>query len=74
MGEIQFRETSADIERIKYNTNGIKPGCSKNIKDKAEYSGATRFSNTSVDVLRIIVTNARNGKLLQANMRNKIRH
>ena len=74
MGEIQFRETSADIERIKYNTNGIKTGCSKNIKDTAEYSRATRFSNTSVDVQRIIVTNARNGKLLQANMRNKIRH
>ena len=31
MQEIQFRETSADTERIKYNTNGIKPGSSKNI-------------------------------------------
>ena len=28
--EIQFRETSADTERIKYNTNGIKTGSSKN--------------------------------------------
>ena len=69
---------------IKYNTNGIKEGSSKNIdllkakidllKGTAESSGATRFSNTSVDVHEIIVTNARNGKLLQANMRNKIRH
>ena len=31
MREIQFRETSADTERIKYNTNGIKTGSSKNI-------------------------------------------
>ena len=26
MREIQFRETSADTERIKYNTKGIKTG------------------------------------------------
>ena len=31
MREIQFRETSADTERIKYNTNGIKTGSLKNI-------------------------------------------
>ena len=31
MREIQFRQTSADTERIKYNTNGIKTGSSKNI-------------------------------------------
>ena len=31
MREIQFRETSADTKRIKYNTNGIKNGSSKNI-------------------------------------------
>ena len=31
MREIQFRETSADTERIKYNTNGIKMGSLKNI-------------------------------------------
>ena len=31
MREIQFRETSADTERIKYNTNRIKTGSSKNI-------------------------------------------
>ena len=30
MRGIQFRETSADTERIKYNTNGIKTGCLKN--------------------------------------------
>ena len=29
--EIQFRETSADTERIKYSSNGIKTGSSKNI-------------------------------------------
>ena len=29
--EIQFREFSTDTERIKYNTNGIKTGSSKNI-------------------------------------------
>ena len=31
MQEIQFRETSADTERIKYSSNGIKTGSSKNI-------------------------------------------
>ena len=31
MREIQFRDTSADTERIKYNTNEIKAGSSKNI-------------------------------------------
>ena len=31
MREIQFRETSADTERIKYNTNGIKTWSSKKI-------------------------------------------
>ena len=31
MREIEFRETSADTERIKYNTNGIKTGSLKNI-------------------------------------------
>ena len=30
MQEIQFRETSADTERIKYSSNGIKTGSSKN--------------------------------------------
>ena len=38
-----------------------------------EGSRTTRFSNTSVDVQQIMITNARNGKLLQANMRNKIK-
>ena len=31
MQEIQFRESSVDIERIKYNTNVIKTESSKNI-------------------------------------------
>ena len=31
MREIQFRETSVDIERIKYNANVIKTESSKNI-------------------------------------------
>ena len=31
MREIQFRKTSSDTEWIKYKTNGIKPGSSKNI-------------------------------------------
>ena len=31
MREIEFMETSADAERIKYNANGIKTGSSKNI-------------------------------------------
>ena len=50
MREIQFREPSADTERIQYNTNGMKTGSSKNIdllkarEGTAESSGATRFS------------------------------
>ena len=60
MREMQFRETSADTERIKYNTNGIKTEVT------AESSAATRFTNTSADVQLVIVTNARNGILLQA--------
>ena len=31
MREIQFRETSPDTERIKYNTNGIETAISKKI-------------------------------------------
>ena len=56
MREIQLRETAADTERIKYHTNGIKTGSSKNIdllkvrEATAESSGATIFSNTSVGV------------------------
>ena len=53
MWETQFRETSADTQRFKYSNNGIKTGSSKNIdllKGAAESSGATRFSNTSVEV------------------------
>ena len=36
--------------------------CSKSREGTAESKGATRFSNASVDVQQIIVTNARNGK------------
>ena len=36
--------------------------CSKSRKSTVESKEATRFSNTSVDVQQIIVTNARNGK------------
>ena len=49
MPEIQFREPSAD-------TNEIESGTSKKInllkarESTAESMGATRFSNTSVDV------------------------
>ena len=56
MREIQFRDTSDDTERIKYTTNGIKTGSSKNIdlpksrEGTAESSGATRFNNSSADV------------------------
>ena len=45
--------------------------CSKSRKSTAESKGATRFSSTSVDFQQIIVTNVQNGKLLQADMRNK---
>ena len=48
--------------------------CSKSREGTAESSGATKFSNTSVDVQSIIVTNAQNRKLLQANVNSKIRH
>ena len=48
--------------------------CSESREGTAESSGATRFSSTSVDFQYIVVTNARNGKLLQANMRNKMSH
>ena len=56
MQEIQFKEPSADTGGIKYNTNGIKTGSSKNIdllkarEGTAESSGATKFSNTFTDV------------------------
>ena len=36
MPDIQFREASADTKRIKYNTNGIKTGSSKNIAQSQE--------------------------------------
>ena len=54
--EIQFRETSADTERIKYNTSRIRTGFLKNIdllwsrEGTAEFSGRTRLRNTSVEV------------------------
>ena len=36
--------------------------CSKSRESTPEYRGGSRFSNTSVDVQQIIVTNERNGK------------
>ena len=63
---MQFKETFTDTERIKYNTNGIKTGSLKNID-------LLKVQVNSVEQ-QIIVTKARNGKLLQTNMRNKIRH
>ena len=48
--------------------------CSKSREGTAQSSGATRFSNTSVEVHQIFVINARNRKLLQANMKIKIIH
>ena len=48
--------------------------CSKWRESTAQSKGATRFNNTSVDVQQIVVTNTRNGKLLQADMRNKFRY
>ena len=47
MQEIQYRETSADADRIKYNTNGSKPEvkktliCLKSKEGTAESIGAT---------------------------------
>ena len=36
MPDIKFKEASADTKRIKYNTNGIKTGSSKNISQSQE--------------------------------------
>ena len=45
--------------------------CSKSRESTAESKGATRFSNTSVDVQQIIVTNARNGKYCKQTCETK---
>ena len=64
--EMHFRAPSADTESNRILTES-KPEvqkmsvCSKSREITAESKGATRFSNTSVDVQQIIVTNARNG-------------
>ena len=66
MQEIQLREPSADTELSTIQRES-KPKvqktliCSKSREGTAESSGATRFSNTSVNFQQIIVTNARNG-------------
>ena len=44
---------------------------SKSRESTAESKGATRFSNTSVDVQQIIVTNARNGKYCKQTCETK---
>ena len=54
--EIQFSETSGDTEQIRCNTNEIKTKIQKRLiysksrEGTAESNGATRFSNTSVEV------------------------
>ena len=59
--EIQFREISADFEWMKYNINGSRTGSSKNIdllealEGTAEFSGATRFSNTFIDIQKSLL-------------------
>ena len=56
MREIQFRETSAAMSESNTILTESKPKvqkiliCSKSREGTAESSGATRFSNTSVDV------------------------
>ena len=46
-----------------------------NSKDgTAESSAETRFSNASINAKQIIITNLQNGKWLQANVRNIIKH
>ena len=69
MREIQFREPSAALSESSTILTESKPevpktlSCSKSREGTVESSGATRFSNTSVDVQQIIVTNVRNGTL-----------
>ena len=56
MQKIQFRETSADTEQTKYNTNEIKIGSSKNtdfLKVKRRYIWilcGSKIQQTSVEV------------------------
>ena len=55
MREVQFRETSADTKRIKYNTNGIKPGSSKNIdllKVKEDTTESSEATNSATLLLK----------------------
>ena len=64
--EMQFNAPSALSESNRILTES-KPEvqkvliCSKSRESTTEFMQATRFSNTSVDVQQIIVTNARNG-------------
>ena len=80
MREIQFREILLTLSQSNTILTESKQEvqktliCSKSREGTAESNGAKRFRNTSVAVQQIIVTNARNGKFLKANMRNKIRH
>ena len=45
--------------------------CSKSRESTAEYKGATKFSNTSIDVQQITVTNAQNGKYCKQTCETK---
>ena len=57
MQEIQFRETSADTEWIKYNTNGIKFKSSKNIDllkiKRRQQDSATLLLKSSKSLLQM---------------------
>ena len=46
--------------------------CSKSRESTAEFKRTTRFSNTSVDVQQIIVTNAQNGKFCEQTCETKL--
>ena len=60
MREIQFRETSANTERIKYNANEIKTGSSKTLicsmaqlNPVEQQDSATLLLNSSKPLLRM---------------------
>ena len=48
MWEIQFRQSSADNEIIKYNTNGIKTGSSKNSQEEAQLNSVEQQDSAAL--------------------------
>ena len=80
MQEIQFWETSPDTERIKYNTNGIKTGCLKNIgllKVKRRLTWIQWRNKIQQHFCWSPINHCykcTKRKFLQANMRKKIKH